>query len=362
MRFVFWQNVVSIHQSAFIKALSEVDDVTLVAAEEIDAQRRKEKWNVPSMGRAKVIVSPSESQIASLFDMSDVHHVYSGINSFPMVYKAFKGAISRGLHVSVMLEPYEWAGVKGFLRRLMYAHLHLRYGKFIDHVFATGNMGIRCYRKTGFPRRKLHQWGYFTEQYVIDSEFCEKNELDKSSKGVKLLYVGRIDHNKNILKVLKDFDQYGEWVNQFTIVGDGPLMEELRTMAQSNQKIQVMGRRDNKEISQIMARHDYLVLPSLYDGWGAVVNESLAAGTPVLCSEACGASILLDGAYRGESFSQSNMVEIIKKRCMQGAINENQRQGIKSWANTHISGKIAADYFSSIIQGKSINAPWLEYN
>lgn len=40
-----------------------------------------------------------------------------------------------------------------------------------------------------------------------------------------------------------------------------------------------------------MLNADYLILPSLYDGWGAVVNEGLQSGCKVLVSKDCGASI-----------------------------------------------------------------------
>jgi len=360
MRFVFWQNVVSIHQSAFIKALAMENDVTLVAQEEIDEQRTKEKWEVPSMGDAQVITMPNELTVDSLLNINNAYHVFSGINAYPMVYKAFKEAIKRRLKVSVMVEPYEWAGLKGKLRQLMYRILNFRYGKHIEHVFATGDMGIICYRKAGFPNRKLHQWGYFTEQVkgIIDNN-TEESNCYTQSYGVKLLYVGRIDQNKNILPLLKRFNEYGKNVSRFTIVGDGPMMNELETLAILNPKIKLLGRLSNEEACRVMARHDYLILPSLYDGWGAVVNEALSVGTAVLCSEACGASILLDGGVRGETFTQDTMTRIINQRCEHGPVSANQREEILTWANNNISGKIAAKYFCDVLNGLNPTTPWL---
>jgi len=360
MRFVFWQNVVSIHQSAFIKALAMENDVTLVAAEEIDAQRRREKWNVPSMGNAKVVLNPDDGIINRLIDEPDAEHVFSGINAYPMVYKAFKRAVKLGHQVSVMAEPYEWDGLKGKLRQLMYRWLFIRYGKHIKHFFATGNMGVLCYKKSGFPEQKIHQWGYFTEQVkgIIDNN-TEESNCYTQSYGVKLLYVGRIDQNKNILPLLKRFNEYGKNVSLFTIVGDGPLMNELETLAILNPKIKLLGRLSNEEACRVMASHDYLILPSLYDGWGAVVNEALSVGTAVLCSEACGASILLDGGVRGETFTQDSMTRIINQRCGHGPLSQCQRQAIKNWALEHISGTVASDYFLKTINGNAVRVPWI---
>ena len=357
MRFIFWQNVISIHQSAFIKALSAECDVTLVVEDTLDQQRRNEKWQVPSMGDTKVVIAPNDAEIAEMLSQGDTHHVFSGIDAFPMVYRAFKQAMKLNVPISVFAEPYEWAGMKGFLRRVKYSLLFIRYGKYINHLFTTGNMGMLCYRKAGFPCSKLHQWGYFTEQTGMPTV---NPDLSKQLTGVKLLYVGRIDANKNILPILRDFNLYSEHIDCFSIIGDGPLYSELQTQALNNPKIKVLGRLCNDDAQKLMCEHDYLVLPSLYDGWGAVVNEALGVGIRVLCSEACGASILLDGKMRGTTFNQENACMTIKEWSAKGKLTVNERDKIKTWAKEHISGVVAADYFLKTIEGKPSVAPWLQ--
>lgn len=44
-----------------------------------------------------------------------------------------------------------------------------------------------------------------------------------------------------------------------------------------------------EELPRHFARADVFVLPSLYDGWGVVVNQAIGAGLPVICSDAVGA-------------------------------------------------------------------------
>lgn len=357
MKFIFWQNIISIHQSAFLKALADKHSVTLVAEQALDEQRKGECWSIPDMGKSRIILSPTTAQIEELLKDEAAYHVFSGIDAYPMVYRAFKLAVDKNCHISVMAEPYEWAGMKGFLRRMKYSLLFMRYGRHIDHFFTTGNMGMLCYQKAGFPVSKLHQWGYFTEQSELSAINFESSKL---SVGVKLLYVGRIDANKNILPILENFDSYGEYVVCFSIIGDGPLYSELQMMAKSNPKIKVLGRLGNDDAKRMMREHDYLVLPSLYDGWGAVVNEALSVGTRVLCSDACGASILLDGKMRGAAFSQDTACATIKEWSAKGRLIVEERNGIVAWAKEHASGVVAADYFKKIIEGKPSVAPWLQ--
>ena len=177
--------------------------------------------------------------------------------------------------------------------------------------------------------------------------------------GARLLYVGRIDANKNILPLLRGINSLGAHLACFTVVGDGPLWPEVQRLARSHPKIKVLGRLGNHEARMMMREHDYLVLPSLYDGWGAVVNEALSVGTRVLCSEACGASILLDGRTRGAMFSRRMAETTIREWTSHGEISASDRMEIRAWAQTHISGTVAAEYFLRVMRGESCTAPWL---
>lgn len=354
MKFIFWQNIISIHQSAFIKALAENHEVTLVAEEKLDKQRVSESWNIPEMGNAKVVISPSDTEIESLLADENVNNVFSGIDAFPMVYSAFKRAVALNRNITVMAEPYDWTGIKGTLRRFKYIILFVKYKKYIKHLFTTGHHGIRCFKAAGMPLAKLHQWGYFTES----CQDCGLLEQSISSRP-KIIYVGRFDSNKNILPILKKISLFEDNIDVFTLVGSGPLDEDVKAIAAKNKKINLVGRVDNECVKALMASHDYLILPSLYDGWGAVVNEALSCGTRVLCSNSCGAAILLDGKNRGEAFAQNDVIETINYWCNIGPVSNEQRQDIKDWANCHISGEVAANYFIETLSSKFPTAPWL---
>ncbi len=156
-------------------------------------------------------------------------------------------------------------------------------------------------------------------------------------------------------------ENISDWngISKFTIIGDGPLQNECIKLSKLNPKIELLGRLPNNVAKAKMAEYDYLVLPSLYDGWGAVVNEALSAGTRVLCSNACGASILIDGETRGCSFNNENAVKTITAWSKKGRLSESDRNTIRKWALQHISGEAAADYFVKIISGQRVEPPWL---
>lgn len=172
--------------------------------------------------------------------------------------------------------------------------------------------------------------------------------------------MGRLDNNKNVLQILRNYNEIIDLISKFTIVGDGELREVVKEYTLQYPNIVMSGVLNNYTTQLVMAAHDYLRLPSEYDGWGAVVNEALAHGTRVLCSDACGASILLDGKQRGESFKQSEAIDTIQRWVKNGPVSVDEKNLVKEWAKTHISGGVAAEYFVKIIEGNNINAPWID--
>ena len=55
------------------------------------------------------------------------------------------------------------------------------------------------------------------------------------------------------------------------------------------------GKVEGNEVYKRMSASDLLVLPSVFEPYGAVVGEALQWGTPVLVSEQVGAKALVDG-------------------------------------------------------------------
>jgi glycosyltransferase involved in cell wall biosynthesis len=58
------------------------------------------------------------------------------------------------------------------------------------------------------------------------------------------------------------------------------------------------------------------VLPSRFDGWGAVVNEALMVGTPVICSNRCGASDVIENGRNGYVF-EAGSARALRERLRQ---------------------------------------------
>jgi len=94
------------------------------------------------------------------------------------------------------------------------------------------------------------------------------------------LFVGRLSANKRPEMALAAFARARKVVPGacLDVVGDGPLRERLEQHAPLG--VRFLGRVDEASKARAMKAADVLVVPSRREGWGLVVTEAAALGTP----------------------------------------------------------------------------------
>jgi glycosyltransferase involved in cell wall biosynthesis len=104
---------------------------------------------------------------------------------------------------------------------------------------------------------------------------------------------------------------------------------------------------------QRLSACDLLVLPSNgKEGWGAVINEALMCGVPVVCSARCGASDLIKYPCQGEIFktgSPQALANALRSRIAQGKPLPELRDRIREWSGC-IRGESGAEYFLNLLE------------
>lgn len=123
-------------------------------------------------------------------------------------------------------------------------------------------------------------------------------EATRAASGVPRDYFfvsARFVPKKNLPMLLDAFVAYlrelGDAAWHLVVAGDGPLEAELVDRVREHQlagRVHFVGFRSYQELPALYGLARALVLPSVEEQWGLVVNEALAAGTPVLVSERCG--------------------------------------------------------------------------
>lgn len=116
-----------------------------------------------------------------------------------------------------------------------------------------------------------------------------REEFGISENDFVIGFVGQLDERKGIWDLLEGFRLFvREWKNTtLFLCGVGPLRGEIQEFARKNDleaKIKLAGFRD--DVPEIMKMVDVLALPSLWEGFGIVVIEAMAAAKPVIVSRA----------------------------------------------------------------------------
>jgi glycosyltransferase involved in cell wall biosynthesis len=121
--------------------------------------------------------------------------------------------------------------------------------------------------------------------------------LSDQPRDLGLLFVGNLVPTKNIGLLLRAYArQRAALAMPLTLVGDGPLRASLANLAAElgiADRVRFLGVQTRREVADLMARAVALVLPSLSEGWGVVVAEALACGTPVVASRVGGVPEIL---------------------------------------------------------------------
>jgi len=130
---------------------------------------------------------------------------------------------------------------------------------------------------------------------------------------VLLLYVGQLIPRKNVLTILAAMEHLHDPDIGLFIVGSGPQEAELKELCRHHelQNIYFEGFKQQLELPRYYALADILVLPSTREVWGLVVNEALANGLYVLCSNHAGAAYdLIKDGWNGRTFDPYNVGQL----------------------------------------------------
>lgn len=366
---VFWQNIPSIHQAPLLREVAKLAHVPVFVLTNADLSdaRKRQGWERPDFEPAQLIVSPGSAVQRRLLSTEPERtvHVFSGIHAYPFVNNAFRRAIATPAIIGVFSEPQrgnEWKGPLRLVRNRVNA---MMYGRRIDFILPAGELGVTWYRRSGFPPEKLFPFGYFVEPW--SGETSDQTSMDQP---FRFLFVGELVRQKGVDLLLRALAGVTEFPWLLEIVGDGSDGERFRRLAIGlglDGKVRWLGNVPNREVRRLMAVSDCLVLPSRFDGWGAVVSEALSAGTPVVCSDACGSSELLRIPAAGTVFRASSVQSLRRALFAQlsrGKVTSDLRASLSGWAES-FSPRVAARYLMQIVEyvlaggtGDRPGAPW----
>lgn len=132
------------------------------------------------------------------------------------------------------------------------------------------------------------------------------------------LFVGRLDHQKGLDKLLRIWSKIKDNTWKLMIVGNGPLKSELEALAYKlniQEKVLFVGHQAPFEYYE---KAKIFVMTSLYEGYPMVLIESMAFGcVPVIFNSYTAAKEIINkGGYCIEAFDEEKFTQQLEKLMM----------------------------------------------
>ncbi len=225
---------------------------------------------------------------------------------------ALFGAIKKGsvvhLHIGQAFTP-EMVWLVAKLRGLKYiAHLHIDFepsgpaGIFLPlykklvlgPVLRSAAAVVTLNQKTLDLIRNMY--GYKGRATILnngidDSFFTVQRApfAKQPPRTLRLLFVGRLNKQKNIIALLQALAQTKRRVH-LDIIGEGPEQLEVESTIRSLRlkNVTLHGRLGREDVMRFYQTCDTLIMPSLYEAQPLVLLEAMAAGIPIIGTRVLG--------------------------------------------------------------------------
>jgi glycosyltransferase involved in cell wall biosynthesis len=220
------------------------------------------------------------------------------------------------------------------------------------HLLSVGDQAIADYRAIGVRRWEAHRFGFAVEPVVAGRAPVELPRAP-SDAPLAIGFVGELIERKRVDLLLEALAAPGIASQAWTldVVGDGP--ERSRLAAQATRlgfgaRVGFVGAVDRDRARQALETLDVVVLPSRFEGWGAVVNEAMEAGVAVIASDAVGSARMFEPGRSGLVFAQGDaaslvscLARLLADRGLVASIGAAGRAAVGSWRPAAIASRLA---------------------
>ena len=282
------------------------DDRVLVMA--LGATERMREWQVQKAGLGFEYTEafPGETveniepralaaRVVDWLDDSDPQAVVITGYYYPAMRAAARWAQRHG-RASIFMGDSQWVDRRRIAVKEWTKGWWVR--RHYDAAFVAGERTTSYLIRMGFPRERI-----WTGYDVVDNQtIADGAALARAEAGMfrirlglperYFLFVGRLAPEKNLVRLLDAYAGYRQTTGpaawSLVLVGSGPEEAELRARAKELPGVVFPGFQQKDTLPHYFGLASCLILPSISETWGLVVNEAMAAGLPVLVSQRCG--------------------------------------------------------------------------
>lgn len=159
-----------------------------------------------------------------------------------------------------------------------------------DAILVPSTFALRTHLDAGIPASKLILIHHGVE---ADYESLPRERVPDGK--FRVLFAGQITQRKGVVYLLEAVRRIGRADIDLVLLGDlAPRADGLKKYEDCFRRVEYV---EHGRLKSYFDQADVLVLPSIYDAYGLVAVEAMAAGLPVIVSEntAAGSDVVRDG-------------------------------------------------------------------
>lgn len=178
------------------------------------------------------------------------------------------------------------------------------------------------------PQKKI-----FTIPLGVDTSKFQFKVKYRSDNYFRFLFVGNVTYAKGIDLLIEAFSNIHHPELKLIIAG---AKGDASHLLNQDVRIEYVGKLNQSELNKLYQQCDVLILPSRLDGFGMVVTEAMATGTPVIVSTHTGAKDLVKHDINGWIYEDGNveqlkhfMLHAIEKKNELNSFGKNAYESVK---------------------------------
>ena len=179
------------------------------------------------------------------------------------------------------------------------------------NYFACGELaGKWMYNGSGVEKKVIIvNNGIDIKKYSFDETIRKKLRIELGlDKKFVIGNVGRFSEVKNHTFLIDVFNEFVKLYpdSELVLVGDGDLQQDMKNKVKKlslSDKVQFLGIR--RDVHTILMSFDYVVIPSLYEGFPVTAIEAQAIGVPCLISDSVTKDVVINNNVKMLSLRES---------------------------------------------------------
>jgi len=145
----------------------------------------------------------------------------------------------------------------------------------------------------------------------IHPVFADATQNNFADKPIDVLYVGTLDFNKGMDRLLALLPELGPY--QISVVGHGPYRSQLADAAKKYPNLRLCNPVGPAELKQYFEHSKCFLSLSRNESFGLVMTEAMACFTPVIATETDGSLAQIQHGITGYCLAQQNEAELLRQ-------------------------------------------------